>query len=103
MLRFDLNSSLISNFELLIFNIIINDKNVKYSTIISLHKNLYTFGENNIRNFTKKRIFLSTLGIIFAFSFTINTNFSYYQANNYENLEGDNKSTLKFFNNDFRF
>jgi len=48
-----------------------------------------------MRKFTKIKTILMSLGIIFAFSILINTNFSYYQGYINGNLENDNEQKLK--------
>lgn len=47
-------------------------RNVKYLTIISLHKSLYTFGENDMKRKIKNRIFLIILSLILTLSIDIN-------------------------------
>ena len=45
----------------------LNNKNVKYSDIINLYRNLYISGENSMYKFTRNRLVFIILRIIFGF------------------------------------
>ncbi len=55
--------------------------------IIFLHTNLYFCGENKMKKITRIKLIIITLGIIFAYSNLINTNFHYQSKDNEQSFE----------------